>query len=244
MSHLLPLILLLLCSCARLKTAVTSELTSPQVWAPLAGAAVIHATQADKPLSDWAREQRPVFGNRDRAEKRSDQFNDVLEYGSYVSLALAPTWREHEGWKNKVAQKGKEWLTMEGGTRASYWTVQYLKREIWRERPSGQDNFSMPSGHAAAAGSWRKALMNNAGNFGDGDHPWLEATGTALAAGTLWARVEAGKHYPTDVLVGYAVGNFLTGAVWRAVFPEHETEGTVTFSFLQDVTMLGYTMPF
>ncbi len=30
-----------------------------------------------------------------------------------------------------------------------------------------------------------------------------------LAVGTAWARVEAGKHYPVDVLAGYAVGRFI-----------------------------------
>jgi hypothetical protein len=32
---------------------------------------------------------------------------------------------------------------------------------------------------------------------------------TALAAGTAWARIEAGQHYPTDVLAGAALGNFI-----------------------------------
>jgi membrane-associated phospholipid phosphatase len=31
----------------------------------------------------------------------------------------------------------------------------------------------------------------------------------SIAAGTAWARVEAEKHYPSDVLAALAVGNFV-----------------------------------
>jgi membrane-associated phospholipid phosphatase len=31
-----------------------------------------------------------------------------------------------------------------------------------------------------------------------------------LAAGTAWARVEAGAHYPSDVLAGAALGRFVS----------------------------------
>jgi membrane-associated phospholipid phosphatase len=32
---------------------------------------------------------------------------------------------------------------------------------------------------------------------------------TAISLGTAWARIEAGWHYPSDTLVGMAIGNFL-----------------------------------
>jgi membrane-associated phospholipid phosphatase len=37
----------------------------------------------------------------------------------------------------------------------------------------------------------------------------LEIGAGAITAGTAWARVEAGAHYPSDVLVGVALGNFM-----------------------------------
>jgi len=40
---------------------------------------------------------------------------------------------------------------------------------------------------------------------------------TALTLGTGWARVEAGFHYPSDVLVGMAIGNF-NGAFFDDAF--------------------------
>ncbi|MBD3343874.1 MAG: hypothetical protein GF401_02280 [Chitinivibrionales bacterium] len=37
--------------------------------------------------------------------------------------------------------------------------------------------------------------------------------------GTGWARVEAQKHYPTDVLVGAALGNFCATFAAGILFP-------------------------
>jgi membrane-associated phospholipid phosphatase len=45
----------------------------------------------------------------------------------------------------------------------------------------------------------------------------LEIGAGAITAGTAWARVEAGAHYPSDVLVGVALGNFM-GAFFTEAF--------------------------
>jgi membrane-associated phospholipid phosphatase len=37
-----------------------------------------------------------------------------------------------------------------------------------------------------------------------------------LAAGTAWARVEAQKHFPSDILAGAALGNFVASFVHDA----------------------------
>ena len=37
----------------------------------------------------------------------------------------------------------------------------------------------------------------------------LKTTFTTFAAATAWSRVEGGKHYPSDVLFGAALGNFI-----------------------------------
>ena len=43
--------------------------------------------------------------------------------------------------------------------------------------------------------------------------PWLRRTFQSgnflMAGGTAWARVEAQRHYPSDVLAGAALGNFI-----------------------------------
>jgi len=45
---------------------------------------------------------------------------------------------------------------------------------------------------------------------------------TSLVAGTGWARIEASKHYPTDVLVGAALGNFIALLVHDAFLKPNE----------------------
>jgi len=37
-----------------------------------------------------------------------------------------------------------------------------------------------------------------------------------VALGTGWARVEAQKHYPSDVLAGMALGNFMAAFIYDA----------------------------
>ena len=39
----------------------------------------------------------------------------------------------------------------------------------------------------------------------------------ALLVGVAWGRIEAGKHYPSDVLAGYALGHFLAALVDNAL---------------------------
>ena len=48
-----------------------------------------------------------------------------------------------------------------------------------------------------------------------------------LATGVGWARVEAGKHYPSDVLAGAALGHFLSAFIYDAFIglPEHRRLG-------------------
>jgi membrane-associated phospholipid phosphatase len=45
---------------------------------------------------------------------------------------------------------------------------------------------------------------------------------TGLAAGTAWARVEAGVHFPSDVLAGAALGNIMGHLIQGASLGEQE----------------------
>jgi len=50
-----------------------------------------------------------------------------------------------------------------------------------------------------------------------------------ITAGTAWARVEAGAHYPSDVLVGVALGNFFA-AFFTEAFLGLEPGARLSFS--------------
>lgn len=241
---ILLLVVMLSCSCARLKYAFKKEVSSAHVWAPLALAGALQIKHNDEKISKWARTKNHVFGNQDKAESMSDRLNDVLEYEAYASLILSPTVKGEFSWGNYASTKITELLAMEGGVRGSYWSAQGIKKRSKRQRPMNQDNLSFPSGHATAAGAWKKAAHNNLDNF-NRPYPIIGAIGQTMAFSTLWARVEAGKHYPSDVLVGYALGTFITGFVWSAVF-HSPSDSMQSFSItpVQDGTGLLYVRLF
>lgn len=84
---------------------------------------------------------------------------------------------------------------------------------FWRKdaaRTDGSDHRSFPSGHAVAAFTSASLITQNVNQ--NIEQPLARASvkagGFGLAAATAWARVEGEKHYPVDVLVSAAVGNF------------------------------------
>ena len=86
-----------------------------------------------------------------------------------------------------------------------------MKEAVGRTRPDGSDTQSFPSGHSSAAFVAATLGRRNL-EYIDMTQTMRHVTGaglTALAATTAWARVEGGVHYPSDVLFGAALGNFL-----------------------------------
>ncbi len=77
-----------------------------------------------------------------------------------------------------------------------------------RHRPDQSNYRSFPSGDAASVFALPVALSG---------HPLLAAAGVVAASGTATSRVFYGKHYPSDVLTGAAVG-LLAGLIggWLA----------------------------
>jgi membrane-associated phospholipid phosphatase len=67
----------------------------------------------------------------------------------------------------------------------------------------------------------------------------------AITAGTAWARVEAGRHYPSDVLLGIALGNFM-GAFFTEAFLGLEPGARLSFSAepARDGAVLRWQMRF
>jgi membrane-associated phospholipid phosphatase len=91
-------------------------------------------------------------------------------------------------------------------------TTAIIKQSTNRTRPDGSDNESFPSGHTSQAFSAARIISDNLQyyNFSDEAQTNIRYGAYAFATGTAWARVEAKKHHPTDVLIGAALGNFMT----------------------------------
>src|SRR6185295_9998115 len=86
---------------------------------------------------------------------------------------------------------------------ASYLTTTVLKSTVARLRP-GHGTHSFPSGHSSMAFTGATLMESNLGPVGG-----IPAYG--LAAFTAFERVESGRHYPSDVLAGAAIGTLSAG---------------------------------
>ena len=87
----------------------------------------------------------------------------------------------------------------------SYLTTSVLKSSVARLRP-GHGTHSFPSGHSAMAFTAATLIEKNLG-------PYAGIPAYAVAAFTAFDRVESGRHFPSDVLAGAAIGSLSAGII-------------------------------
>jgi membrane-associated phospholipid phosphatase len=152
-------------------------------------------------VSEWAVRERPLFG--DDAEQASDALRG-LAAGSYLLTAVAVPSDSAASRASGLAV-GLSTVALERAT------VTGLKALSGRTRPDGSDDRGFPSGHTSMATATATMAADNLTYVDTPD--WVLTSSRiglyGLAAGTGWARVEAEKHYPSDVLAGYAIGYFI-----------------------------------
>ena len=90
-----------------------------------------------------------------------------------------------------------------------------LKNLVRRRRPAERDKDSMPSGDAMSSFAFASAISHDLDRMpalegGEGAKLGLRALVYSVAGASSWSRVEAQRHHPADVLLGAALGNFLT----------------------------------
>jgi membrane-associated phospholipid phosphatase len=196
--------------------AALETVEAPGFWLPLAGAAVLQIDNWDHRISSWARRETPIFGSQQNASEWSDRLRSASAYAYFATVAATAGGDEPGPWlldKARGVAVGAAAIVVTDEESA------LLKRASARERPNGQDDQSMPSSHAS-----RSAVLTELGRR---NMQWVDVSETArcvidggltgLTLATGWARVEAGFHYPSDVLVGMAIGNF-NGAFFNDAF--------------------------
>ena len=209
---------------ARLREAAVDAAKDPQVWVPLAGAAVFQVGDWDHEVSEWAREETPLFGSRDNARDWSDHLKSASAAAYWITALAAPS---GDDWFENKAKGVAVGLTARAVTS---WTTTGLKHAVGRVRPDGSDDMSFPSGHSSAAAVNATLASRNLRAFAMSPRTRrvLDAGLLSLSLGTGWARVEAGKHYPSDVLFGMALGNYLGAFVNDAFMGDAvDDDGTV-----------------
>ncbi|MCI0348118.1 MAG: phosphatase PAP2 family protein, partial [Acidobacteriales bacterium] len=191
------------------KAAVRAAL-DPVTWIPAVGALVFTIDDFDEKTAHWASTQQPVFRSTSTARHMSDHLREALTYETLATALLTPSGDDVVDWSlAKAKGLGVEYY---GGLKLTGFTTGLLKHGVGRERPDGSDTESFPSGHASIA--FAGARLSNRNLDSIELKPWLrnslKASNLAMATATGWARVEAGRHFPADVLAGAALGNFLT----------------------------------
>jgi membrane-associated phospholipid phosphatase len=188
------------------RQAALNAVKDPGTWGPASATLVVAAVPGwDGKISDWASSNTPVFGSVSNAATWSDRLRAASDLGM-IATALSVHADEHP-WRLRV----KTLLVEEAGAITATSLTALLKNATDRERPDGSDRESFPSGHTSRAFAYAAASRRNleATQLARGWQIGLTAGFETLAIGTGWARIEAQKHYPSDVLAGAALGNYV-----------------------------------
>jgi membrane-associated phospholipid phosphatase len=199
----------------------------PWVWAPLAGAAVMQIDNWDHRVSSWAVDNTPVFGSVQNAHDWSDYLQDAAGVAYLASLAATPSGDYGADWWDAKLRGAMVGL---GAMVATGVTKEALNLASGRQRPDGGQN-SFPSGHTSFAAVADTLTARNLESIpmNDGARTATIIGVDALTFATGWARVEAGAHYPSDVLVGMSIGNFF-GRMFSDAFLGDGLEDRVALS--------------
>lgn len=204
--------------------AATKAVTHPGTWAPVVGASVVAIGGWDHDVSDWAQAEAPVFGSPRKAARASNTLRATARW-SMIGSALIPYDSDKGYWVPMIERQ----IIQNLGAGATMAVRAPLIEVIGRERPNGRED-GFPSGHATRTFA---TIASSYQNMEDTDlNPVVEGvfigTQIGIGAATSWARVEAGYHYPTDVLAGAALGNVVSTFVNSLFLDDHSATNSGT----------------
>lgn len=209
----------------------------PLTWVPLARAVVFTYDDWDEKVVDWAVDNTPIFGDVDDADDRSSNLRTVSYVNAGVAALVVPSGTGSEMVLNKT--KGMvAGLAVVGLNGA---VTEWIKSSTDRQRPDSDSTNSFPSGHtssATIAATLAARTIDQTTLTPTQKTVWkVGSYGVAVLTG--WARVEAGRHYPSDVLAGFALGHFL-GAFLNDAFinPNARDEMSLEVDVTPDRTVL------
>jgi membrane-associated phospholipid phosphatase len=208
----------------RLGKAARNATFSPETWGPVAAALVLQIDDWDEDISEWAVSNTPIFGSPEDAEDASDYLRDATGVIYFLTALATPSGEEPRPWaaaKLKGLTVGVSAVLLTDGA------TELLKNATTRTRPDGSDDESFPSGHTSSASAFTTLANCNLQSLSlsNTNRTLLRIGFTTLAAATGWARMEAGRHYPSDVLVGYALGHFISAFFNDAFLGLKQNEG-------------------
>lgn len=222
----------------RIGAAARAAAVDPWVWVPLIGAAAFQIDDFDRRTSDWAREHTPVFGSQSDAERWSDDLKDASALVHYATIVIMPSGDTAGEW---MWNKAKGSLVHIAAVSATANLTSQLKDASDRTRPNGAAKESFPSGHTSSSAVHTRLASRNvhALELSPGVTRASDVGLYALTIGTSWSRIEAGWHYPSDTLVGMALGHFL-GSFFNDAFLAQGSTLRLSMSANRDGAMLVF----
>ncbi len=171
--------------------------------------AALAISSVDEEISDWFVEQEPL-GNNAR------DIGDRIGHRETVAIgALALTGGGLAIGSPYVRDTGllflESHLVVAGVT-------ELIKSLTGRTRPDGSNDKSFPSGHASSAMTSARVLQMRFGW-------WVGAPAYALATYAGLSRVQAEKHYLSDVIFGWTIAWYFSSAIVRAAEPRPGEKG-------------------
>ncbi len=193
------------------------------------------AGDVDNKWSEDMFDSQTLFGSD--AEATSDDLRDAATAAYVVTALLAPSDTAYD--KGRGLAVGAATMVADGLLSRG------IKDLAGRERPDGSNDSSLPSGHASKAASRSAMAIRNLGYIDM--PPALRRTSTValhtLALSTGAARVEAGKHHLSDVLVGYALGQFLATFMYEAFMPNYRSAAELSVTPLDQGAAITLSIP-
>jgi membrane-associated phospholipid phosphatase len=226
----------------RVRQSAAEAAKDPWVWAPAAGALAFQINSFDRKTSDWARENTPIYGSIGNAERWSNNLRAACGFMMAGTLIATPSGADASEWFENKLKGGMVELAAIGATSL---TTTVLKKTTGRTRPNGANDESFVSGHtssAAVACDLAKTNLESI-DINDGVRLAADIGLDATVIGTAWARVEAGAHFPSDVLAGMALGNFFSRFVMGAFFDPNARQ-SVALSPVNGGAMVSWNLRF
>jgi membrane-associated phospholipid phosphatase len=215
----------------------------PWVWMPLLGAAAFQIDDWDARTANWAREHTIVFGSQRSAEDWSDRLRNAARVAHYVTIVATPGGDEPGAW---LVSKARGTLVDVAAVSSTVFVTRTLKTATDRERPNGLADESFPSGHTSSAAVHTRLASRNLRTIAmdDGVRSALDIGLYAMTVGTSWARIEAGWHYPSDTLIGMALGNFIASFVNDAFLGTSDSTAIVALTPSHDGALVHWRWRF
>lgn len=207
----------------RVLWALKRNISSAHVWLPLTGAAVIRWGGYDSKVAYEVAEEHHLFIDHEHADHWSDLSNEILKFQVYASTLLTPSMGSEGDWTDWTKNKIKGGAVVMTSSSVARYTRDRTAEAFPRERPNHVDRYSFPSSHATKAGAYNILVLKNLDEIemDDSLRFSFKFVSTTMAATTAWARVEGHRHYPSDVLAGYALGSFVSGFLYDVLINNH-----------------------